>query len=140
MSGQRCRLFLTEEHHYGKEVNVEPYPKILVGFHRPELEGVLRVEALLDTGFDGALILSRTLCNFLSERVSRPDGFEELDAAGIGIPCNLYEANIQLAKRWFRVRAHAPQLGDLGTILGRVLMNRVTFCLRGASSKLHLCR
>lgn len=140
MSRQRCRLFLVEEHRYGKELNMEPYPKIPLGFNRPELDGIVRVEALLDTGFDGALILSRALCNFLSERVVRPDGFEELDAAGIGVPCNLYEANIQLAGRWFRVRAHAPQLGDLGTILGRVLINRTTFCLRGTSSKLHVCK
>ena len=139
MSRQRCRLFLIEEHRYGKEPSIEPYPKIPLGFHRPELDGVVRVEALLDTGFDGALILSRALCNYVSEKAIRPDGSEELDAAGIGIPCNFYEANIQLAERWFRVKAHAPQLGDLGTILGRVLINRITFCLRGASSKLHIC-
>jgi len=140
MSRQRCRLFLMEGSRYGMEPNVEPYPKIQLGFHRPELDGVVRVEALLDTGFDGALILSRVLCKFLSEKAIRRDGFEELDAAGIGIPCDFYEANIQLAERWFRVKAHAPQLGDLGTILGRVLINRITFCLRGASSKLHVCR
>jgi len=139
MNRQRCRLSLIEEYRYGKEPGTEPYPKITLGFHRPELDGVVRIEALLDTGFDGALILSRALCNYVSEKAIRPDGSEELDAAGIGIPCNLYEANIQLAERWFRVKAHAPQLGDLGTILGRVLINRITFCLRGASSKLHTC-
>lgn len=67
-----------------------------------------------------------------------PDGTAELDAAGLGIPCDIYVVEVFLAHRWFKVEAHAPQFVDLGTVVGRRILNRVILCLRGKETKLYL--
>ncbi|MEM1570292.1 MAG: hypothetical protein QXL27_04520 [Candidatus Bathyarchaeia archaeon] len=112
---------------------------IPIYLYRRELEKVISVDALVDTGFDGALILSRPLGYYISKHVE-PEGFEELDAAGIGIPCDVYVLNVQIGKRWFKVKSHLPRAGDLGTIVGRILLNRIHLCLRGPESMLYLAK
>lgn len=133
----RCGLRLAEGFEYLKERGVEPYPVIMVQIYRRELGEAVSTEALVDTGFDGALILSRPLGCYISGRV-KPDGFEELDAAGIGIPCDVYVLNVHIGGRWFRVKSHLPRAGDLGTIVGRILLNRLYLCFRGPEYRLHI--
>ena len=133
----KCNLELFEGRVYSREAGVEPYPAIKIEIYRGGLEKTIRTEALVDTGFDGALILSRSLGNFIAEFV-KPDGSEELDAAGLGIPCDVYVVDVFVARRCFRVRAHAPQVVDLGTIIGRRILNRIDLCLRGREGKLYL--
>jgi len=135
----KCTLELADEYEYLKEDYVEPYPVVSIRLHRRELKGVIAVNALVDTGFDGALILSRSLGDYISRYVE-PDGFEELDAAWIGIPCDVYVVNVQIDGRWFRVKSYLPRAGDLGTIVGRILLNKVYICLRGPERKLYFAK
>lgn len=116
---------------YRKAGPLEPYPVLRLKVSRSGLERPFRIEALVDTGFDGALIISRRVGMLLKERQENPDGLEEIDAGGIGIPCDLYHLEIFLGGRWFRVKAHLPQAGDFGNIVGRILLNRIRLCLRG---------
>lgn len=133
----RCTLRLAGGRGYLEEGGVEPYPVIGIRIYRRELERVVATDALVDTGFDGALVLSRPLGEYISRRVE-PDGLEELDAAGIGIPCDVYVVEVGIGGRWFRVRGHLPRAGDFGTLVGRVLLNRLNICLRGPGRKLYL--
>lgn len=125
-------------HDYHAEAGFEPFPVLPIVIHREEFRSPLRVETLLDTGFDEALILSQTLGSFVRSVVETPDGYEELDAAGIAIPCDVYHLNVRVGTQWYRVKAYLPQLGDLGTILGRRLINRLYLCLRGHDGRLCL--
>ena len=133
----KCHLELVEKSAYCREAGVEPYPVIKIEIYRRGLEKTVRTEALVDTGFDGALVLSRSLGSFIAEFVE-PDGSEELDAAGLGIPCDVYVVDVFVARKCFRVKAHAPQFVDLGTIIGRRVLNRIDLCLRGKEGKLYL--
>ena len=134
----RCTLDISESYGYHKEAGYEPFPALPIVIHREELRGSVRVKALLDTGFDGALIISRSLGAFIREAVKASDGLEELDAAGIAIPCDVYHINVRVKGKWFRVKALLPQLGDLGTIMGRRIINRLCVCLRGYEERLFL--
>ncbi|MHA1722846.1 MAG: hypothetical protein ACTSXW_07205 [Candidatus Baldrarchaeia archaeon] len=136
----KCKLELFEEHKYLEEFGVEPYPVVQVKIYRSELKYAINTQALVDTGFDEALILSRPLGDFITNYVEKPDGFEELDAAGLGIPCDTYILDIFIANRWFRVKAHLPQIGNLGTIIGRKILNKLYLCLRGKENKLYLAK
>lgn len=114
----KCALNLSESHRYSRTRAVEQYPVLELKIHRREFQGPILVEALLDTGFDDALILSRALGSVLRERVRVADGYAEIDVAGIGIPCDIYHLDASLAGRWFRVNSYLPHMGDLGTIVG----------------------
>lgn len=138
MTTTMCELGPAESFSYSTSEPYEPYPIVKVKMFRRELERPLRVEAYVDTGFDGALILSRAVGEIVRERCREADGFEEIDAAGIGIPCDVYELDVSIRDGWFHVRAHLPQAGDLGNILGRILLNRCLLCFRGSDRKLYL--
>ena len=85
-------------------------------------------------------MLSRSLSDFILDRVVKAEGFEELDAAGIGIPCDTSILQIYVGGGWFKVRAHLPRMGDLGTILGRRVLNKLTLCLRGSQGRILLAK
>jgi hypothetical protein len=84
----KCSLSVEEGARYLAELGVEPYPVLPIKVFREELGKTISTDTLLDTGFDGALVLSRSLSDFILDRVTKADGYEELDAAGIGIPCD----------------------------------------------------
>ncbi len=134
----RCELQILEKFNYYIEKGFEPYPVLPIKIFRRELVKVVDTAALVDTGFDGALIASRALGDYIYSKVERMDGAEEIDAAGIGIPCDFCIVDLQVGGKWFRVKMHVPRAGDLGTILGRVVLNRLNICLRGLKSELCL--
>jgi len=136
----KCALSVEEEDKYLVEPGVEPYPILPIRIFREKLGKMILTDALMDTGFDGALVLSRSLSDFILDRVVKVDGFEEIDAAGIGIPCDTCILQVSVGGRWFKVQAHMPRMGDLGTILGRRVLNRLTICLRGSQGRVFLAK
>ncbi|MFQ6077431.1 MAG: hypothetical protein ACE5Z5_15100 [Candidatus Bathyarchaeia archaeon] len=136
----KCALKVEEEAKYLVEPGVEPYPILPIRIFREELKKTISTDTLMDTGFDGAIILSRSLCDFILDRGVKADGFEELDAAGIGIPCDTCILHVYVGGRWFKAKAHMPRMGDLGTILGRRILNRLTLCLRGPRGRVFLAK
>jgi len=136
----KCALKVEEEAKYLVEPGVEPYPILPIRIFREELEKTVSTDALMDTGFDGAIVLSRSLSDFILDRVVKAEGFEELDAAGIGIPCDTCILQIYVGGGWFKVRAHLPRMGDLGTILGRRVLNKLTLSLRGSQGRILLAK
>jgi len=136
----KCALKIEEEARYLVEPGVEPYPVLPIKIFMEELKKIISTDALMDTGFDGAIVLSRSLGDFILDRVVRVEGFEELDAAGISIPCDTCILHVYVGGRWFKVRAHIPRMGDLGTILGRRVLNRLILCLRGPQRRVFLAK
>ena len=111
-----------------------------IKIYRDEFKYAINTQALVDTSFDETLILSRPLGDFITNYVEKPDGFEEIDAAGLGIPCDTYILDVFITNKWFRVKAYLPQIGNLGTIIGRKILNKLYLCLRGKENKLYLAK
>jgi len=132
----KCALKVEEEAKYLVEFGVEPYPILPIRIFREELEKTISTATLTDTRLDGAIVLSRSLSDFILDRAVKAEGFEELDAAGIGIPCDTCILHLYVGGRCFKVRARMPRMGDLGTILGRRVLNRLTLCLRDRQGRI----
>lgn len=135
----KCELKLTEKHEY-LETDTMPLPSLPIKIFRGEMRNPIKVRALLDTGFDDALILSRTVGDFIQKTVREPDGYEELYSAGLGIPCDLYQLAVFVGGKWFKINAYLPRAGDLGTIIGRQLLNKLNICLRGRENTFFIAK
>ena len=128
---RKCELNVISEHAYYPSEG-GPIPVLPVKVFRKEIGRVIRVYALVDTGFSGCLIISHTLGDYLKRGIKAPDGTDTLFAAGgFGIPCEVYHLNVAVADSWFKIKAHLPRIADLGNILGRRILGRTNLCLRG---------
>lgn len=127
---RKCDLKELAEHEY-HQTEAGPIPVLPVKVFREEIGKVLKIYALVDTGFSEGLIVSHTFGDYIKKRVKAPDEEATLFAeGGFGIPCEVYRLNVSISDRWFKVKAYLPKIADLGNILGRRLLGKINLCFR----------
>ena len=130
-----CRLRIRDEYDYGQLENSEKSPVLQVLIFRKGMKGSVKTLAIVDTGFDDALLVSKDVRDIIFTESGPPNTHESLSAGFVEIPCEVYSVSLGVLDKWFSVRAYAPIYDGFETLIGRAVLNRLNLCLRGFAAK-----
>lgn len=132
---KKCALTETESVEYATLDGAPETPIIEVVVTRPDMKESIQTKAIIDTGFDEAMLISREIRDEMVRKGVKPDDHDSLDAGAYEIPCEIYLLQVKVANRWFRIRGYHPVIGEYETLVGRTLVNQLIVCLRGIEKK-----
>jgi predicted aspartyl protease len=132
---KKCGLTETEKVEYVATDGTPEIPVLEVTLTRPDMEESVQTKAIIDTGFDEAMLISREVRDELVRSGIKPDDHDSLDAGAYEIPCEVYLLQVKVANRWFRIRGYHAVVGEYETLIGRMITNQLTVCLRGTEKK-----
>lgn len=133
----KCDFALKEEYRFAKIENSPDVPALDILIFHDNFKNSISTLAIIDTGFDEALLLSKILRDAVYKFVD-PYAHGNLYAGSIEIPCELYALKIRIADRWLDAIAYAPIIGDYDNLIGRKILNDFNLCLRAPSRKVYL--
>lgn len=132
---RNCQLRIRDEYDYGQLENSGKSPVLQVLIFRKGMRGSAKTLAIVDTGFDAGLLISRDVRDMIFTESGPPNTHESLSAGFVEIPCEVYSISLGVLDRWFSVRAYAPVYDGFETLVGRAVLNRLNLCLRGPAAK-----
>lgn len=130
-----CHLMIKDEHPYEQIDDASKCPVLTTLIFRKGMERSVKTLAIVDTGFDGGLLVSRDVRDVIFAESGPPDTHESLSAGLVEIPCEAYTVSLRVLDRWFSVKAYAPIYNGFETLVGRLVLNRLNLCLRGPLAK-----
>lgn len=133
----KCDFNLKKEYRFTKIENSPDAPALDILIFHENFKNSISTLAVIDTGFDEALLLSKILRDAVYKFVE-PYAHGTLYAGSLEIPCELYTLKIRIADKWLDAIAHAPVIGDYDNLIGRKILNNFNLCLRAPSGKVHL--
>lgn len=110
-------------------------PVLPILIFRKGMKSSVKTLAMVDTGLDEGLLLSRDVRDVIFVEGGPPETHEPLWAGVVEIPCEVYLVSAKLVDKWVSVKAYAPIFGGYETLIGRLLLNAVNLCLRGSARK-----
>lgn len=134
---KKCGLGLSAEYKFAKIENSPSIPVINILIFHENMEKSLSTKAVIDTGFDESLILSKEVRDAIYKFVD-PYDHESLEAGAFEIPCELYALKLRIGKGWLDIVAHAPIIGNYDTLIGRKVTNALNLCLRAPKEKTYI--
>lgn len=133
-----CRLAIRDEYDYGQIEDETKSPTLPALIFRKGMRNSVKTLAIVDTGFDEGLLISREVRDTIFAESGSPDTHESLSAGPIEIPCEVYNVSLRISDKWFSVRAYAPIYDGFETLIGRLVLNRLNLCLRGSAAKAYI--
>lgn len=133
-----CQLAIRHEYDYGQIENAIESPILQALIFRKGMRDSIKTLAIVDTGFDEGLLISREIRDMIFAESGPPDTHESLSAGPIEIPCEVYNISLRISDKWFIVRAYAPIYDGFETLIGRLVLNRLNLCLRGPAAKVYI--
>jgi predicted aspartyl protease len=134
---KKCDLGLSAEYRFARVENFPSVPVVDILIFHEDMGKSLSTKAIIDTGFDESLILSREVRDAIYKFVD-PYDHESLEAGTFEIPCELYALKLRIGKKWLDIVAHAPIIGDYDTLIGRKVTNTLNLCLRAPKEKTYI--
>lgn len=134
--GKKCKLVIEEPLPFQEFEGGQRVPASPLAIYRAGMETPLITQAIIDTGCDYDLILSRQTAQQL-EKLGEPDGYTSLNA-GVEIPASLFNIFVKTFGRWRNVEALAPVEGQFEDLIGRPLMKGLNICLRFEPQTTHI--
>ncbi|MHA1578897.1 MAG: hypothetical protein ACTSUQ_04595 [Candidatus Freyarchaeota archaeon] len=137
---KKCELTESESLEYATLQDAPEIPMLDVTITRPDMKESIRTKAVIDTGFDEAMLLSREVRDELVRRGITPDDYDSLDAGAYELPCEVYSLQVKVSDEWFRIRSYHPVVGEYETLVGRTLINKLIICLRGTEKRVVIAK
>ncbi|MHA1168433.1 MAG: hypothetical protein ACTSP4_15920 [Candidatus Hodarchaeales archaeon] len=131
----RCDLVINARYSFKETEFGELVPVIPVRIHRKGMRRSIDTDAMMDTGFDCGLLLSKDIRDLLYV-IGDPEKEESLGAGGIEIACEIFLLSVKIFNRWFRLEGYAPLEEGFETIIGREITDLVNICIRGPEKSL----
>jgi len=97
-----------------------------------------RTLAIVDTGLDEGLLISKEVRDIIFAEGGPPDTHESLWAGVVEIPCEVYLVSVRILDKWVRTKAYAPIYNGYETLIGRTLLNTTYLCLRGPTKTTYI--
>lgn len=132
---KRCDLNLWREFDYASVEGVLEAPVLPVLIFRKGMKRSVKTLAIVDTGLDEGLLISKDVRDVIFAEGGPSDTHESLWAGVVEIPCEVYLVSAKVVDKWMRVRAYAPIFNGYETLIGRQLLNSMNLCLRGLTKK-----
>ena len=126
----RCDLEVMAKFPYGETEQGQLAPVLPVLIHREGMERSISTEVLVDSGYDGGLVLSPEIRDILFA-FGDSDREDSLGAGDIEIPCDAFLLEVKILDEWYNLEGFAPKEEGYETILGREVLNNFVACLRG---------
>jgi len=128
---RRCDLLIVDEFEYVQVEGGTEAPALPVLIFRRGMARSAKTLALVDTGLDEGLLLSKEVRDIIFAESGPPDTHESLWAGVVEIPCEVYFVSVRLLKNWMRAKAYAPIYNGYESLIGRAMLNTTNICLRG---------
>jgi hypothetical protein len=132
---KRCDLSLVEEFDYANVEGVLEAPVLPILLFRKGMKSSIKTLAMIDTGLDEGLLISKDVRDVIFVEGGSPDTHESLWAGVVEIPCEVYLVSVKIVDKWIGVKAYAPIFDGYETLIGRSLLNVMNLCLRGSTKK-----
>jgi len=130
-----CNLSIVDMFDYVQVEGGKGSPTLPLLIFRKGMKNSARTLAIIDTGLDEALLLSKEIRDILFVESGPPDTHESLWAGVVEIPCEIYAVSVKILDKWWRVNAYAPIYNGYENLIGKLLLNTVNLCLRGPTKK-----
>lgn len=133
-----CDLTLVSEFDY---VGIEGglgAPALPILIFRKGMKSSAKTLALVDTGLDEGLLVSRDVRDIVFAESGPPDTHESLWAGVVEVPCEVYLVSVKVLDKWVGVKSYAPIYDGYETLIGRLLLNTLNLCLRGSMKCLYI--
>jgi|GEM_PF-1808954 len=134
----RCDLSIMQESDYAQVEGATEAPALSLLIFRKGMRESARTLALIDTGLDEGLLLSKEVRDIIFAEGGPPDTHESLWAGVVEIPCEVYLVSVRILDKWVRTKAYAPIYNGYETLIGRTLLNTTNLCLRGPTKMLYI--
>lgn len=128
---KRCDLSVVNKFDYAQVEGGLEAPALPIVVFRKGMKRSAKTLAIIDTGLDEGLLVSRDLRDVIFVEGGPPDTHESLWGGVIEIPCEVYLVSVKVVDKWVDVKAYAPIYDGYETLIGRLLLNAVNICLRG---------
>jgi len=130
---KRCDLSIMNKFDYVQVEGATEAPALPLLIFRRGMRKSARTLAIVDTGLDEGLLISKEVRDIIFVEGGPPDTHESLWAGVVEIPCELYLVSVRILDKWVRTEAYAPIYNGYETLIGRKLLNTVNLCLRGTT-------
>lgn len=134
---KQCNLKILAKYPFKETEAQTTTPVIPILIHREGMRRSIDTYALLDTGYDKGLLLSREIRDLLYI-MGDPDREDSLGAGNIEIPTEVFVINVKILDNWYRLEGFAPKEEGFETILGRELLDLWNVCIRGPGGEVAL--
>lgn len=128
---KRCHLSIVNKFDYVQVEGALVSPALPLLIFRKGMKSSAKTLALVDTGLDEGLLVSKEVRDIIFVEGGPPDTHESLWAGAVEIPCEVYNVSVKILERWLKVKAYAPIYNGYETLIGRLLLNTINLCLRG---------
>ncbi len=135
---RRCDLSVMHESDYAQVEGATEAPVLPLLIFRKGMRTSAGTLALIDTGLDEGLLISKEVRDIIFAEGGPPDTHESLWAGIVEIPCDVYLVSVRILDKWVRTRAYAPIYNGYETLIGRTLLNTTYLCLRGPTKTTYI--
>jgi hypothetical protein len=133
----QCNLKITNEHPFREIESGILIPTISLKIHREGMKRSIVSEAIIDTGYEKGLLLSKEVRDLLFV-IGDPERQDSLGSGPIEIPCEVFFVQVKIFNRWIPVEGFAPIDEGFETIVGSELLKLVNICIRGSENKTYI--
>jgi len=135
---KHCDLSTLDEFDYAQVEGATEAPALPLLIFRKGMRKSARTLALIDTGLDEGLLISKDVRDIIFAEGGSPDTHESLWAGIVEIPCEVYLVSVRILDKWVRTKAYAPIYNGYETLIGRTLLNTTYLCLRGPTKTTYI--
>jgi len=134
-----CDLSVVGVFEFAKTEDGRDVPALPVSIFRRSLGRSVRTLAIVDTGFDLGLLVSREVRDRLLLG-GPPEAHTSLRSGALDVPCEVFRVSVKVIDRWFDVEGFSPIFPGYETLLGMGVLQDLNLCLRGTSRRVCLAQ
>jgi hypothetical protein len=133
----RCDLRIINEYVFKEIESGITIPVMSLKIHREGMNRSIVTDAIIDTGYEKGLLLSRDIRDLLFV-IGDPDRQDSLGSGNIEIPCDVFLVRVKIFDRWLLTEGFAPKDEGFETIIGTELLKIANVCIRGPEKKTYI--